>query len=116
MVTCIDTQSCLCVSDTRANGVPNDTRRRAEPFFLGSLVNTHRMRFALLALRRERVRSTTVHTSQHVCFDWIIDTNWNVQLMDVSNRCTVQVGGSAYASECKARLVDASVCVCVCFS
>jgi len=63
--------------------------------------------FALQALRREHKHESPLWTLQHVCFDFMLDSNWNVWMLDASADCSVQDGGNAYRSQCKKDLVKA---------
>ena len=66
------------------------------------------MRFVLLALRKEHARDTvTVWAVQHWCFDFLIDSSWNVWLLDVGSSCPAAPGGPTYTSDCKQELQHA---------
>jgi len=62
------------------------------------------MLFALQSLRREHLHdSPNIWALQYLCFDFMIDVNWNVWLLDVNPQCDPQTGGRDFASACKRR-------------
>ncbi|GBG29901.1 Tubulin--tyrosine ligase [Hondaea fermentalgiana] len=59
------------------------------------------MNFVLHALRREHEHETPVWALQHLCFDFSIDANWNVWLLDASPSCDPQLAAPEVTSSCK---------------
>ncbi len=73
------------------------------------------MLFTLRALRREHEHVARVWSTQQLCFDYLIDGNWNVWLLDASPDCggpqSSSNGGGAGMNEdglkCQRKAVDA---------
>lgn len=65
------------------------------------------MNFALHALRREHDHNSPIWALQHLCFDFSIDANWNVWLLDASPSCDPQLGAPEFTSTCKRASIHA---------
>ncbi|CAK9111688.1 Protein polyglycylase TTLL10 (Tubulin--tyrosine ligase-like protein 10), partial [Durusdinium trenchii] len=65
------------------------------------------MLFVMHALRREHRHEAGTRAMQFLCFDFVMDSNWNVWLLDLSSRCNPQLGGVEYGSLCKRDSINA---------
>ena len=64
------------------------------------------MSTAIFALRKDHASHKSMRTTLRLCFDFVIDANWNVWLVDVSNGCDLQLGGPEYKSSCKTAALE----------
>jgi len=62
------------------------------------------MLIAIHALRRDH--ATSFRSNQQMCFDFIIDADWNVWLLDTGVNCDPQIGDTGFRSACKNDLLQ----------
>ena len=87
---------------------------RRHPAVFASYVLPYAKAVARLALRSvlkgERTNSASsasVRAHSHLCFDFLVDDEWKVWLMDFNSKCSTNPGGSRHTSPCKQSMRDA---------
>ena len=69
--------------------------------------------YLIYSMKRDHVQDVPTLAGHHLCFDFVIDQDWNIHLTDMRNRCALQFGGLAYSSTCKTSLLEAFGAVAV---